>query len=79
MTILAVGPEYGCAGFWALILQKNNGGAVEPNSIAGIEFDAILRGWVVGRTVKEVVDVMNAVQVACSAVMSVKDMAEDTH
>ena len=54
-------------------------GAVEPNSIAGIEFDAILRGWVVGRTVKEVVDVMNAVQVACSAVMSIKDMAEDTH
>ena len=54
-------------------------GAVEPNSIAGIESDAILRGWVEGRTVKEVVDGMNTAQVACSAVMSIKDMAEETH
>jgi len=55
------------------------GGTVEPDSTAGIEFKAILGGWVEGSTVKEVVVVMNTVQVACSAVMSTKNMAEDTH
>ncbi len=46
------------------------------DSLAGIEFDAILRGWVEERTVQEVVAVMNAAQVACSPIMSAKDMAE---
>ena len=48
-------------------------------SSAGIEFDAILRGWVEERTVQEVVEVMNAAQVACSPIMNAKDMAEDPH
>jgi crotonobetainyl-CoA:carnitine CoA-transferase CaiB-like acyl-CoA transferase len=48
-------------------------------SPAGIEFDAILRGWVEERTVQEVVEVMNAAQVACSPIMTAKDMAEDPH
>ncbi|HXG20166.1 MAG TPA: CoA transferase [Methylomirabilota bacterium] len=49
------------------------------NSVEGIEFDAILRGWVAERTVKEVVEQMNAAQVACCPIMNSKDMAEDPH
>ena len=49
------------------------------DSIPGIEFDAILRGWVEGRTVQEVVEIMNVAQVGCSAVMTPKDIAEDPH
>lgn len=45
----------------------------------GIEFDAILRGWLAERTVKEVVDTMNAAEVACSSIMTAKDIAEDPH
>src|SRR2546430_10402561 len=45
----------------------------------GIEFDAILRGWVAERTVAEVVETMNAAQVACCPIMNRKDMAEDPH
>jgi crotonobetainyl-CoA:carnitine CoA-transferase CaiB-like acyl-CoA transferase len=46
-------------------------------SIEGIEFDAILRGWVAERTVAEAVREMNAGQVPCSPIMSSKDMADD--
>ena len=49
------------------------------DSIAGIEFDAILRGWLEDRTVQEVVAILNAAQVGCSAVMTPKDMADDPH
>ena len=49
------------------------------DSITGIEFDAILRGWVEERTVQEVVEIMNVAQVGCSAVMTPKDIAEDPH
>ncbi len=48
-------------------------------SISGIEFDAILRSWLEDRTVQEVVAILNAAQVGCSAVMTPKDMAEDPH
>ena len=51
----------------------------ELESIAGIEFDAILRGWLEDRTVPEVVEALNAAQVGCSAVMTPQDMAEDPH
>ena len=51
----------------------------ELESIAGIEFDAILRGWLENRTVKEVVEILNDAQVGCSAVMTPKDIAEDPH
>ena len=47
------------------------------NSIPGIEFDAILRGWLEERTVQEAVDTLNAAEVACCAIMTPKDMAED--
>jgi len=48
-------------------------------SVEGIEFDAIPRGWVEERSVAEVVEVMNAVQVGCSQIMNAQDMAEDPH
>jgi len=51
----------------------------EVNSIEGVEFDAILRGWVAERTVAEVVETLNAAQVACCPIMNSKDMAEDPH
>jgi len=51
----------------------------EVDSPEWFEFDAILRGWAQERTVKEVVDTLNAVQVACSAIMTPKDIAEDPH
>lgn len=46
-------------------------------SLEGIEFDAILRGWISERTVAEVVDKMSEGAVPCSPIMSSKDMAED--
>ena len=51
----------------------------EVESLEGIEFDAILRGWVEERTIKEVVDTLNAAEVGCSAIMTPRDMAEDPH
>ncbi len=51
----------------------------QVESQGGIEFDAILRGWVEERTVKEVEDTMNAGRVACCSIMTPKDMAEDPH
>ena len=81
VTIMAIGPMYDrvCRVLGLDPAEDKWREAVDPNSISGIEFDAILRGWVKERTVKEVVDVMNAAQVAYSAVMSTKDMAEDPH
>ena len=52
---------------------------METEPIGGIEFDAILRGWIEERTVQEVVAAMNAGQVPCSPIMTAKDMAEDPH
>ena len=52
---------------------------IEPESMEGIEFDAILRGWVEERTVAEVVRTMNDAQVASCPIMTPKDMAEDPH
>src|SRR5271155_316879 len=46
-------------------------------SIEGIEFDAILRGWISERTVKEVVAAMADGNVPCSPIMTSKDIAED--
>jgi crotonobetainyl-CoA:carnitine CoA-transferase CaiB-like acyl-CoA transferase len=46
-------------------------------SIEGIEFDAILRGWVLERSVAQVVREMTDGKVPCSPIMSSKDIAED--
>ena len=51
----------------------------EVESIEGIEFDAILRGWVEERTVSEVVAEMNAGEVGCCPIMTPRDMADDPH
>lgn len=59
--------------------EKWKNAHTDINSIEGIEFDAILRGWIAERTVKEVVEAMNAAQVACCPIMNSKDMAEDPH
>jgi crotonobetainyl-CoA:carnitine CoA-transferase CaiB-like acyl-CoA transferase len=48
-------------------------------SIEGIEFDAILRGWINERTTAEVVRIFNEAQVPCAPIMTAKDMAEDPH
>jgi crotonobetainyl-CoA:carnitine CoA-transferase CaiB-like acyl-CoA transferase len=44
-----------------------------------MEFDAILRGWLEERTVKEVVAKLNAAQVGCSEVMTPSAIAENPH
>ncbi len=51
----------------------------EPDSPDGIEFDAVLRGWVLDHSVEEVVETLNSSQIAASAIMTPKDMAEDPH
>jgi crotonobetainyl-CoA:carnitine CoA-transferase CaiB-like acyl-CoA transferase len=51
----------------------------ELESIGGIEFDAILRGWVAERTVAEVERIFNEAQVASCAIMTSKDIAENPH
>ena len=53
--------------------------ATEAASVEGVEFDAILSGWVEERTVQEVEEIMNASQVACCPIMSARDMAENPH
>ena len=52
---------------------------LEPDAIEGIEFDAILRGWVEERTIAQVVETMNAAQVASCPIMTPRDMAQDPH
>ena len=51
----------------------------EVNSPEGIEFDAILRGWVEDRTVDEVVRTFNDAQVGCSRIMNAQEMADNSH
>lgn len=50
---------------------------VNLESIEGIEFDAMLRGWIAERTVAQVVHEMAQGKVPCSPIMSSKEMAED--
>jgi crotonobetainyl-CoA:carnitine CoA-transferase CaiB-like acyl-CoA transferase len=52
---------------------------IEIETIEGIEWDAMLRGWINERTVDEVVRAMNAVKVPCSPIMSSKDIAQNPH
>src|SRR5207245_9066026 len=52
---------------------------VNLESIEGIEFDAILRGWMAERTTTEVVRILNEAQVPCSPIMTAKDLAENPH
>jgi crotonobetainyl-CoA:carnitine CoA-transferase CaiB-like acyl-CoA transferase len=52
---------------------------VNLESIEGIEFDAILRGWINERTTTEVVRLLNEAQVPCAPIMTSKNLAEDPH
>ena len=51
----------------------------EVESPQGIEFDAILRGWVEERSMDEVVTIMNDAQIGCSKIMNAQEMAENSH
>ncbi|MGH7934002.1 MAG: CaiB/BaiF CoA transferase family protein [Candidatus Binataceae bacterium] len=48
-------------------------------SIEGIEFDAILRGWISEHSTADVVRIFNQAQVPCAPIMTAKDMAENPH
>ena len=52
---------------------------VNLESVEGVEFDALLRGWIGERTLSEVVRVLNEAQVGCARIMSSKDIADDPH
>ncbi len=52
---------------------------INIETIEGIEFDALLRGWIGERTIAEVVKAMNDVKVPCAPIMSSKDIAENPH
>jgi len=46
-------------------------------SIEGIEFDAILRGWISERSTDDVVRILNEAMVPCAPIMTSKDIATD--
>jgi crotonobetainyl-CoA:carnitine CoA-transferase CaiB-like acyl-CoA transferase len=52
---------------------------LEVQEVHGLEFDALLRGWVEQRTMAEVVALMNDAGVACSPVLNARDAAQDPH
>ena len=52
---------------------------VDIASPEGIEFDALLRGWVEEHTVDETVGAMNEARVACGPIMTASDIAQDPH
>jgi crotonobetainyl-CoA:carnitine CoA-transferase CaiB-like acyl-CoA transferase len=58
---------------------KWQGARTNLESIEGIEFDAILRGWIAERSTADVVHILNQAQVPCAAIMTSKDIAEDPH
>lgn len=59
--------------------EKWKSARVNLESIEGIEFDAILRGWIAERTVAQVVTAFNDAAVPCSPIMTAWDIAEDPH
>jgi crotonobetainyl-CoA:carnitine CoA-transferase CaiB-like acyl-CoA transferase len=52
---------------------------IEINEVHGLEFDAILRGWVEERTKDEVIRLMNAAGIACCSIITAADAANDPH
>jgi crotonobetainyl-CoA:carnitine CoA-transferase CaiB-like acyl-CoA transferase len=67
----------------AIGLDSNNpkweSARVNLESIEGIEFDAILRGWIAERTTTDVVRILNEAQVPCAPIMTARDVAENPH
>ncbi len=81
VVIAAVGPAVYARVCRVLELDPNEEKWVkarrEVNSPEGIEFDAILRGWVLDRTVDEVVKIFNDALIGCSRIMNAQEMAEN--
>ena len=59
--------------------EKWKNARIQIETIEGIEWDALLRGWINERTAAEVVHAMNEVKVPCSSIMSSKDIAQNPH
>jgi crotonobetainyl-CoA:carnitine CoA-transferase CaiB-like acyl-CoA transferase len=59
--------------------EKWQSARIQIETIEGIEWDAMLRGWINDHSVNEVVKAMNDVKVPCSPIMSSKDIAENPH
>jgi crotonobetainyl-CoA:carnitine CoA-transferase CaiB-like acyl-CoA transferase len=58
--------------------EKWKNARLQIETIEGIEFDAMLRGWINEHTAAEVVHAMNEVKVPCSPIMSSKDIAANS-
>lgn len=49
------------------------------NEVQGLEFDALLRGYVEERTMEELIDTLNPLGIPCAPIMSAQNAAEDAH
>jgi crotonobetainyl-CoA:carnitine CoA-transferase CaiB-like acyl-CoA transferase len=56
-----------------------SGARTEINEVNGLEFDALLRGWVEERTMEDVITTLNDLGIPCSPIMTAKHAAEDPH
>ena len=59
--------------------EKWKNARIQIETIEGIEWDALLRGWINEHTAAEVVRAMNEVKVPCAPIMSSKDIAQNPH
>jgi crotonobetainyl-CoA:carnitine CoA-transferase CaiB-like acyl-CoA transferase len=59
--------------------QKWKNARIQIETIEGIEWDALLRGWISEHTAAEVVHAMNQVKVPCAPIMSSRDIAQNPH
>lgn len=55
------------------------GARTEIEEVNGLEFDAILRGWVEERPMLQVIDELNAAGIPCSPILNAQGSAEDPH
>lgn len=55
------------------------GARTEVNEVNGLEFDALLRGWVEERSMDDVLETLNREGIPCAAIQSAKGAAEDAH
>lgn len=49
------------------------------HEVQGVEFDALLRGWVEERTMTDCIETLNGLGIPCSPIMSARSAAEDAH
>ncbi len=55
------------------------GARTEVNEVNGLEFDALLRGWVEERSMDDVLETLNREGIPCAPIQSAKGSAEDAH